>query len=136
MHPECCKTTKVPTKLFSVQVCFDMDFVSRALCDCGRVDRVIAGELVAGWTSFGCSEKAILIRGLKRPRRCGNHHASAPSSSPAPPFPARCLLDRFEMVWLRVMIRWGFRMRVKIGEEGKDHRCLSLLTQILECTLQ
>lgn len=32
------------------------------------------------------------------------------------------IVCRLEMIWLRVMIRWGFGMRVSIGQRGQDHR--------------
>eukprot|EP00752_Nemacystus_decipiens_P004923 g4480.t2 len=32
------------------------------------------------------------------------------------------LTDWLEMIWLRIMIRWGFGMRVSIGQRGEDHR--------------
>ncbi|CAM9906024.1 unnamed protein product [Pylaiella littoralis] len=37
------------------------------------------------------------------------------------------LTDWLEMIWLRVMIRWGFSMRIQIGKYGQDHRvfCVS-----------
>eukprot|EP00903_Cladosiphon_okamuranus_P020001 g18373.t1 len=32
------------------------------------------------------------------------------------------LTDWLEMIWLRIMIRWGFGMRISIGQRGQDHR--------------
>lgn len=39
-----------------------------------------------------------------------------------PHAPPAVLFGRLEMIWLRVMIRWGFGMRIQIGKDGQDHR--------------
>lgn len=84
-----------------------------------------------------CSEPCFLIASRKVFGPTGQLYSHAQPSlhivylwtiMPAHGRPPYCVpraswsCPRFEMLWLRAMIRWGFGMRIVIGEGGQDHK--------------